>query len=602
MSDWGVYELEDIVWDEFDGSDDHIVPHPGGAPANECVAQVDCHRKRSFEAANAIGRIIDSKTSVVKNVVQGKEKTILPTILEDGKAPMLEKGSWFHSHDDVFPASCDDDYIASEDAKASNDCFNNSNEDSVGNEFCTDDPLLGNRADAVESNLCRFQLDNISPEDTDFKFLRNDHENSEGSDLFDYGWPDIGNFEDVDRMFRNSDFTFGQGSASIANELSWFSASSHVIDGSEDTFKSGFIPSSPGSSALQSTSKYHDADMKCMPGSDPQTADCNEKSCSNTFQAYDCNGGDEVKLSSLTQINSQNSAGGCQTDMANMQRKQVKSVDRLGGKRKDQSLECLSGNVNGLLPMQVPASLELPCPATSAPKSSSQIPSQQKQLLPPDSLNYLRYIPYAHPEYKLPSHRYPGKPMISNIKSKSKNHPPVSCIVSAYASKNAQPVKSSDPQSKSPAMTPEEKMKKLRQRKQIRATLTNEHQHEHFLCQTAFSGQAPGQTQLHQNHNEVEGDSEVEEAGRGLPAVEIDSSTVQKSSCLGSVLSDEISLKETSFRQLQDVIEQVSGMYGCRNQYKSHRSIYSAFTFLQSFRAVCKAIYRCLVPRISHRN
>lgn len=77
------------------------------------------------------------------------------------------------------------------------------------------------------------------------------------------------------------------------------------------------------------------------------------------------------------------------------------------------------------------------------------------------------------------------------------------------------------------------------------------------MFQDTFADQAPVQKKLHQIQDEVGGDSEVVETGIEFTPTEIDSSTVQESSCMSSVLSNEISLEETCFQQLQDVMGQV---------------------------------------------
>lgn len=196
------------MWDKFGGNDDHIVPHPGGTAVSNCLQIGDCHKRPWSEAANAVGRITDGKTSATKNVLEGKKSTFHSTLGDDRKAPMLEKGSWSHVHDNDFALSCDSDSINLatglnlEETKTSNKCFGSSNVDSVGDDFCTDDPILANGDVVVDSNLCHFQLDDISAATSDLEFFGNSHDQKESTDLLDYGWPDIGNFEDVDKMFR----------------------------------------------------------------------------------------------------------------------------------------------------------------------------------------------------------------------------------------------------------------------------------------------------------------------------------------------------------------------------------------------------------------
>ncbi|RWR93005.1 protein LNK1 [Cinnamomum micranthum f. kanehirae] len=593
MSDWGMYELEDIIWDEFGGSDDHIVPHRGRTTSSDCVHKSDFHKKKPRgEAASSVGWSTDSGTSVDKNVLQGKEKTTFHSTLEGGRAPMLEKGSWSHSHDNVFPASCDSGSInlptglASEDAKISNNCFKGSNVDSVGNEFCTGDPIVGNGGDAaVGNNLCDFQLDDISATESDLEFFRNGTDQKENSDLLDYGWPDIGNFEDIDRMFRNCDSTFGQSNASAGNDLSWFSTLSHANDCSEETPKSGF--SSEGK-VFTNTPEHHETDAKSMPASNhlPIT-ERDKRKGSGTFtksswnqdandhcpyanwfngetenkgesasvdQAQEANGFDEVKISPETPISNESSITGCQaSDLENTQRKQSKSRDQLEGKRKVHSSKYLNGSLQGSCSAHQFKDLKLP----SSVPYSSQIFSQRRQLWEANSSRYLRaYVPYGHHEYGHPSHQFSITPAVSSIKSETKNHPLSRKVLEHDASNNVPPVEmSTNPPSKLSTVTPEEKVKTLHSQ-QVRATMSNEHQHDQFMSDAVFTDQAPVQKQLHQFQNEVGGDGELEEAGMEFVATEIDS-TIQESSCMSSVLSNEISLEATSFRRLQDVMEQL---------------------------------------------
>lgn len=133
----------------------------------------------------------------------GQEESNLMT----KKDKMLEKGSWSHTPDSVFPASCDSDTVkevssvASDNTKISNHESKSDNANNAG-DFSTDDPILDDNCDPVVNNLYRFPLNHMSQAENDLSFLNNDHEDKEDGDLLYYGWPDIGNFEDVDRMFR----------------------------------------------------------------------------------------------------------------------------------------------------------------------------------------------------------------------------------------------------------------------------------------------------------------------------------------------------------------------------------------------------------------
>ena len=194
-------QLEDNLWDDFGESDDHIVPHPGDESGDRFAVQIDgCKNPRQV-----IG-VTSNAANATKHSIRGKEEKDI-TILTK-KDTMLEKGSWSQTPNGVFPSSCDSDSlkevasIESDGARMSSHCFKNGKLDSAGSEFCADDPILDDKCAAVDNNLYRYTLSNISQTHSDLSFLDNDNEDKESNDILSYWWPNIENFEDVDRMFR----------------------------------------------------------------------------------------------------------------------------------------------------------------------------------------------------------------------------------------------------------------------------------------------------------------------------------------------------------------------------------------------------------------
>ncbi|XP_058096784.1 protein LNK1-like isoform X3 [Magnolia sinica] len=383
---------------------------------------------------------------------------------------MLEKSLWPHMHDNAFHASCDSRPINAltglpfDKSKVSDNCFKSSSVESLGNEFCANDPILGKGGAVVDSNFCRFLLGDISPADNDLEFYGNEHEDKESSILLDYGWSDIGNFEDIDRMFRNCDSTFGEENicTMAANELSWFPASSHEIDGSDDALKPGVRSSCSESSALKSKSKHCEAAMKSMPGSDPPL---------------------------------------------------ISSFDR-----KSSSYTCKTG-------------------------------SWTSDADEPPHLGHCHYTDWLNADAENEGESASVKLVDEGTCPDEVKLPPLEQLNNAVE-------RSSDPLSK-PSTFPEQKAGKLHQWQQVRAASTIENQQEHCMCQTAFGDPVPVQKKLHQIQHEVGDDSEVKELGMELPAVEINSSIGQESSCMSFVLLDELSLEAISFCQLQDDMEQL---------------------------------------------
>lgn len=184
-------------------SDDHTVPHPGHEYGDRFVAQGIKQKKPESKIINVANNEDDSLTCST----QEEEEASLPTLVK--KDTMLEKDSWSNTPDSVFPTSRDSgavkDFITirSEETSMSSHCLKNGNIDSVGSEFCASDPTSDEKCSAVDNNLYSYPLSHISKTDNDLSFFDNDREDKESSDPLYYGWPDdIGNFEDVDRMFR----------------------------------------------------------------------------------------------------------------------------------------------------------------------------------------------------------------------------------------------------------------------------------------------------------------------------------------------------------------------------------------------------------------
>ncbi|XP_038708103.1 protein LNK1-like isoform X2 [Tripterygium wilfordii] len=226
MSDLCLYELEDSAWHEFGGSEDHIVPHRTGGYVNQCGYLDDSCKKLRREV------IVTNYADKAKYSNLRGHKSNLATLTDEVK--MLEKDSWSVAPDGVFPTSCDESF--KEVTRAASDAAKMSS-DSVGTELCVDNRILGEGGAAIDGNLYHYPLSHISQVDNDLSFLDNDREDKASSDLFD-GWQDIVNFEDVDRMFRGCDSSFGLGTLSHEDELSWF-APLHTTEVSEDAFKSG---------------------------------------------------------------------------------------------------------------------------------------------------------------------------------------------------------------------------------------------------------------------------------------------------------------------------------------------------------------------------
>lgn len=120
----------------------------------------------------------------------------------------MEEDSWSNIRDGVFDASGDADSAKplpssqSGDTNVSNHCLKSSNTTS-GSKLCTDEGNLKDTAGAVDSNSYNHSQSHIlQSDDDDLNLFSNDGDDKESNDLLYYGWPDIGNFEDMDKMLR----------------------------------------------------------------------------------------------------------------------------------------------------------------------------------------------------------------------------------------------------------------------------------------------------------------------------------------------------------------------------------------------------------------
>lgn len=184
-------QLEDNVWDEFRDTDDHIVPGTHGGCWDQFTVQGDSWKK----PRNVVMGVDNSADNVTKR-----------GLLSLTKDKMLGKSSWSQTTDDVFPTSCNNDQhkesIACDPSPMSSHGLQNGHIDSVGPEFCAGDAIMVDKHAAEDNNVYCYPLNHISQTDDDLSFFDNEHDDKETSDLLYFGWPDIGNFEDVDRMFR----------------------------------------------------------------------------------------------------------------------------------------------------------------------------------------------------------------------------------------------------------------------------------------------------------------------------------------------------------------------------------------------------------------
>lgn len=539
MSDLQLYELDDISWDEFCHNDDHIVPHPSSGRANEPLSQNDSRKKPRHEVTGLTSNAGDQSTGKYAN--QQKEQ-----VLSNRSPKMLEKDSWSDAPDGAFSSPREKAIVReasslpSENTRTSNHCIKSNNIDSTESESRPNGRTLEDKNAAVGENSYSYPLGPISQADDDLSFLDNSCEDKDSNDLLYYSWPEIENFEDVDRMFRNCDSTFGFGPGS-EDDLGWLS-SSDVIEGSGDGLTSGFKFPCPASSALGSTSASHETskpkETNISSGTENQSLGYNGSSWSseknesvNLSDLSFLNGSSNLECKLVPEKKAEVHGGGVQVEIAannqprisnnakdSMQKKHSKHQNRSEGKRKCGYLE--NGDALNYTD-SLPEEKKLPSGAASTQVNfASAGVLQQKQTHDPD-FGYLDgSFSYMHSDYghsdgnalhpTLPILKYESTGLVSLSPKDS------------YASNQVQSMEGSpDPSFQVATMTRNENVEKL----------------------------------FHQSGVKVENNRDFEGVGIRMPS-ELGSSIVQECTSINSGL-DEISEEAASFHQLQRVMEQL---------------------------------------------
>jgi hypothetical protein len=180
---------------------------------------------------------------------------------------------------------------------------------------------------------------------------------------------------------------------------------------------------------------------------------------------------------------------------------------------------------------------------------------QHKQNTGPDSLSYMQtQIPCMLLDYSHPSDQISVCPTPSGNKSENNGLTSPSPKEFSYTSNPVQATESSyGPSFEVLAETTNETSEKLCQ--DLQPPVTRKSKHVNMSTPMVFCHPVSAQKQVQHSEIDVEAQSEVEGDSVGIPT-DLDSSNVQESTCMSSVL-DEISLQATNFRQLQQVMEQV---------------------------------------------
>lgn len=543
MSDWSLSELEHFNWDEFGKSEDHMVPHPVGDLVADRLVHCDPHKKLIHAVENNVGKTKHSTGFAINTILSGKEDPSF-SAMNNGNSS-ITNGSHSGPANIFVPAlghteKKDISAIASE-AKISGYFVTDHENDIKSNKFNSKDPVFGASLSTNDRKSLHSSLNGLSLEVT--KFPLDNEQKDRQSDLVYCDWPGIDNFEDIDKMFRNWDSTFGQEHAGTADGLSWFSSSSNTIYASEIASEPGLKPSTSDLGAVYgkreqqflntnflhqdilSSAEHSISDNElCADLLDIDTEDKSNFAAEEKVKG----GGHKRRTLGHAHTCKRNDFNGCGT--SNMMESQPSSQEK--GIKRSADKMLLAADV------------------TAPQMYTSKQFSQQKHSVDSSPSRFMQNFDlHGKMEYALPTRQLPITQATSCTEFEDDTMP-------CSSLNDSDDLVSCQTQEKKPnqfyrpqTMRQQENLEQVHQGQQSSIKMIVEPAHQ----QSAFRSK----TKAWKKQIETRGGIEQEDIGFELPMVGTNSAVAQESSCITTVVSDDISCKASSFLQLQDVMHQL---------------------------------------------
>ncbi|GAV79018.1 hypothetical protein CFOL_v3_22483 [Cephalotus follicularis] len=542
MFDWNDEELTNIIWGDYDEGDDHIVPYQ--------YASEDYHNKKEWSQDAAINKATERRTTRAKGDFHGRK---------------LESISKFHADKEISPSG-----LAVESwPKLSSSKAAKTDKDSFGSEVSNN---LAEITKYISTNGA-----GIAELDKDSEKFQNPQEGKEQVDFVDYSWANIGSFDDLDRILSNDEPIFGNVSLDSADEL--WSSSEDVTNSPVKSFPLATDSSSLALGALSNPSGHLEIKKEdeqpdgplftlgYMKMNDPASDALQNAHIILDHVEYP--GGksnptvkEQTDLVTGGKVPESNSCLAVEivatpNDFANKagrQKKLMKYKKKLEEKSESKLLLDSYG-------VWTPSGQYLNQLASSvAQNSSSSVPNQQRQLQGSETLQYQHIAdPLVSPSaYENLTSTYSMMPVLSHIQSREFKH---QSLLSGYevSPEISNPVnKSEKAPTNSLAMTPQEKIEKLRRRQQMQAMLAIKKQQQKLGHQVTCSDHSvaencPREYQI----QHVEGAVPDGEDSSALPSRDPYSPLEQDDSNTISVAIDDYSVEETIMYQLQDIISKL---------------------------------------------
>ncbi|KAL2937270.1 Protein LNK1 [Bienertia sinuspersici] len=456
---------------------------------------------------------------------------------------MLDKSPQSHSSGGGFSASLDGDCNGKNSCSAPGGersfdlCLKNSNMDPTGNGLCENDPLLEDRSVSLSNNLYQYELNNATHSESDLGFFGNNLGDKESNDLLYYGWTEIENFEDVDRMFRSCDSTFGLGIDSN-DGLGWLS-SSHTMEGSNDATKPSFDFSGCVTNGLDSLTEQQEVYELNNNGlvADDNAEKLTPVNCKRGSQKLTANGHCAVIDGSYVNGSCIDSESQILTHV---------SLPKHENLSEEKRKECPSENSVSFIQFD---NLKQAAESNHSLNFQHSFSSENHQKKETSHGTCVQMpTPLVNSSNSHSSNEGVSSVSSSIIKSEDTGFPSISPRDS-FASNPMQSMESNqDFILQNPSLSRNKKKNRPAQRR-----LSGPADRGNIMVERADTGTVSAK-KLCDFDDEVEGQSEVDgDVGLGT---ELDSSNMQESSCMSSAL-DEIAIDASSFQQLQNVMEKL---------------------------------------------
>ncbi|KAI3445115.1 hypothetical protein Pfo_001780 [Paulownia fortunei] len=536
MFDWNDEELTNIIWGEAGESDDHIVPYPDQIEEKPPVLFGDSTKKETNQQTSNISHV-EQKKHTIKSV-HGVE------LDSSSKYDIGEPSTGFDL--DSWPDGLDPS--SSNAAKA--------DQDSVG-AAASNNITKSSKNGSLRDETAQF--------DKDSAVFENPPEDGEQGDFVDFGWANIGSFDDLDRIFCNNDPIFGDASVGNADEL-WSSSKDVTSSPLGSTPLSGDSSDLPLKALRTSIDRSEIKDQYML---DPSqsfisgyeklneiTSDA-PQDVQASIDTIEHSGGKSNLLvkektfvmgGKIQTCRKQLNDGTAATvhefpDKGNRQKRLLKG-QKLDKKREVRQLHDLSGTwtLSGSPSQQANSQY---APSMGNPNPPLVLTHQSLLQWPePFQQKHFSVAPLASPLYGNIVNHYPATSVLAQFHPGNESHELVSSGYEVPPA-NANSLKSSeDAAVRPPAMTPKEKIEKLRRRQQMRAILAIQKQQLQLGNQASVS-----------EHSSMEGRKlEVDESLSSFPSLEPNSTIEQYDCNTISMAFDNCSVEESVLYRLQDTI------------------------------------------------